>query len=134
MYGNMYGNNFGYNNPARFQQPMYQPIENNQPINNTYKLNGKMVDSVDVAKTIDYLLDGSVSYYPLADGSAIVTKQLQSDGTSKTILYKPVKEDGKIEYVTKDILNKEISKIDLSDIEDEIKDLKKEIKELKKKA
>ena len=63
------------------QQPMAQPIQ-------AIGLQGKSVESIDVVKAMDIPLDGSVSYFPLTDGSAIVSKQLQQDGTSKTIIYK----------------------------------------------
>ena len=142
----MYNNPFGYN-------PYYKPI-NNQPnftapntannqisavnsaVNNRQALNGKLVDSVDVVKAIDIPLDGSVSYFPLADNSAIVTKQLKSDGTSKTMVYKPVEEEKQdFKFVTADDLKKSIESIDLSeidDLKDEIKELKAEIKKIKK--
>ena len=74
------------------QQPMQQPMQQ-QPIINNIGLQGKSVDSIDVVKAMDINLDGSVSYFPLTDGSAIVTKQLQMDGTSKTVIYKPIKEE-----------------------------------------
>ena len=99
---------------------------------------GKSVDSIDVVKAMDIPLDGSVSYFPLTDGTAIVTKQLQQDGTSKTVVYKPIQdEETKKEnkYVTTEELTNAISGIDLSDIEDlkeELDELKKQIKELKK--
>ena len=53
---------------------------------------------------MDIPLDGRVCYFPLTDGSAIVTKQVQSDGTSKTVVYKPVEENKKEspKYVTFD--------------------------------
>ena len=111
-----------YNNPFqpqfnRMQQPMYsipqqpmqQPMQQMQPITNV-GLQGKSVDSIDVVKAMDINLDGSISYFPLTDGSAIVTKQLQMDGTSKTVIYKPIKEEQekkeevKINYLTKDDL------------------------------
>lgn len=141
-------NNYGYNPyggymPQRsMQQPIQQPTVNEtlavQPVNNTYKLNGKQVESVDVVKAMDIPMDGSVSYFPIADGSAIVTKQLQMDGTSKTVVYKPTVEDKKElpKYITPDELKSAIKDIDLSDIDDlkeELKELRKEIKDLKKK-
>lgn len=142
----MYNNQFGYNpyyQPPRFNQPMQQPIEQQtQPIVNTtipvrQSLNGKLVDSIDVVKAIDIPLDGSISYFPLTNGSAIVTKQLLTDGTSKTTIYKPIEEKDtpKIQYATMDDLKKSIKEIDLSDIDDlkdEIKELKAEIKKMKK--
>lgn len=139
-------NNYGYNPYGRYipQQPMQQPIQpmeqptqQVQPVNNAYKLNGKQVDSVEVVKATDIPLDGSISYFPIADGSAIVTKQLQIDGTSKITVFKPVteqKEENR--YITHEDMKKAINGIDLSeldDIKEDLKDLKKEIKDLKKK-
>lgn len=145
---------YGYGNPYYFQpqnqriQPMEQqnqpytsPLQNpmqNSPLQNRQFLNGKSVDSIDVVKAMDIPLDGSISYFPIADGSAIVTKQLQTDGTSKTIVYRPVNEEKKDTpaYVTMSELEKTISELDFSDIEDvkdELKEVKKELKELKNK-
>lgn len=97
-------------------------------------LQGKNVDSIDVVKATEIPMDGSVSYFPLSDGSSIVTKQLQMDGTSKITIYKPIEENEKeqIIYVTKEELNKALDKFDMSDITDEIKEIKKEIKDIKK--
>ena len=145
---------YGYGNPYYFQpqnqriQPMEQqnqpytsPLQNpmqNSPLQNRQFLNGKSVDSIDVVKAMDIPLDGSISYFPIADGSAIVTKQLQTDGTSKTIIYRPVNEEKKDTpaYVTMSDLEKTISELDFGDIEDikdELKEVKKELKELKNK-
>lgn len=139
-----------YNNPYFNQQQRYQPMPmtNQQMQQPTYMqpivqptqpigLLGKIVDSIDVVKSMDIPLDGSISYFPLADGTAIVCKQLQTDGTSKTTVYKPVTEEQKElpKYVTLEDVKKEISNIDLSDlddIKDEIKELKKELKNIKK--
>lgn len=139
-------NNYGYPNPQmnmdimnQRQMSPYQPIQPTQPIqpiNTQPVLLGKSVDSIDVVKAMDIPLDGRISYFPLMDGSAIVTKQLQNDGTSKTIVYKPVEEDKKDspKYVTFDDLKKSIQEIDMSDIEDlkdELKNIKKQLKEMK---
>ena len=76
------------------QQPMAQPIQ-------AIGLQGKSVESIDVVKAMDIPLDGSVSYFPLTDGSAIVTKQLQMDGTSKIMVYKPtIEQRGEIKTVS----------------------------------
>lgn len=134
-----------YNNPYYSQmnnrytmpsQPTYIPPI--IPTNNQTSLLGKTVENVEVVKVTDIPFDGSVSYFPLADGTAIVTKQFQNDGTTKTTIYKPVKEEEKEspKYVTLEEVKKEINNIDLSDLEyikDEIKDLKKQLKDLKKK-
>lgn len=112
----MYGN---YNNG--FTQPMYMNNFQNtgtvrQPVTSQLGLFGKVVDSPDVVKVTDIPLDGSTSYFPLTDGSAILTKKLQLDGTSKITVYKPVIEEEKSTpmYVTFD---------DLKDIKEQIKDI-----------
>lgn len=134
-----------YNNPfykpvynqmtPTIQPPYLQATQPLQSISNQIGLLGKMVESLEVVKSMDIPLDGSISYFPLTNGSAIVSKQLQNDGTSKTIVYRPVeekeKEKDEIKYVTFDDLQGAINGIDLSDLED-LQDLKDEIKELKK--
>lgn len=138
---------YGYNN--MYNRPIGVPT---QPMNNQYiqqpaqtitptipsGLQGKIVDSLDVVKALDIPLDGSVSYFPLVDSSAIITKKLQSDGTTKTTIYKATeeKEISLPKYATIDDIKKELDKIDVSDLEDikeEIKEIKKDLKELKKK-
>ena len=86
--------------PQIIQQPMQQSMQTpiTQPIQ-TIGLQGKSVDSIDVVKAMDIPLDGTVSYFPLTDGSAIVSKQLQMDGTSKTVVYEPVKPEEKEKQV-----------------------------------
>ena len=71
------------------QIPKVQPMEQqyaqyNQQLQPMFKqqinLQRKSVDSIDVVKAMDIPLDGSISYFPLTDGSAIVSKQLLQDG------------------------------------------------------
>lgn len=140
MYGNPY-----FAQQQRFQQPMInqptqpQPyIPTIQPINNPTSLLGKAVESVDVVKAMDIPFDGSISYFPLTDGSAIITKQLQTDGTSKMVVYKPVQEDKKdaIQFATLEDIQDAINDLDLSDIQDlrdDVKEIKKQLKEFKSK-
>lgn len=138
-------NNYGYN--PYLQQQRFQNIEQ-QPIMPTYQqpmqlakssyLLGKSVDNIDVVKATDIPLDGSISYFPLTDGSAIVSKQLQMDGTSKMVIYKPIKEnnDDSKKFVTFEEMQSELAKIDILDLEDlkdEIKEIKKQLKEFKSK-
>lgn len=141
----MYGNSY-FNQPHRFQsmdnfnqqfntQQYMTPIQ--QP-STQLGLLGKSVDSIEVVKAMDIPLDGSISYFPLTDGSAIVTKKLQNDGTSKTVIYKPAEEnnDKGSKFVTFEEMQRELENIDFGDLEDlkdEIRDLKKELKELKNK-
>lgn len=140
----MYGNPYFAQQQQRFQQMVNQPtqpqpyIPTIQPINNPTSLLGKAVESVDVVKAMDIPFDGSISYFPLADGSAIITKQLQTDGTSKMVVYKPVQEDKKdaIQFATLDDIQDAINDLDLSDIQDlrdDVKEIKKQLKEFKTK-
>lgn len=111
----------------------YNPYYNQLPQTrlNTFEQNynrnilqGRSVDSIDVVKAVEVPLDGSISYYPLTDGTAILTKKLQADGTSKIIIFKPIEDSiDDIKYIT----NK-----DLDDIKSDIKDLKKKLKSIKK--
>lgn len=143
----MYNNNNYYQPPKNmgvqpnYQQPIYQQPIYQVPISQPTSsgLQGKVVDSIETAKNQDIQLDGSISYFALTDGTAVVSKQLQADGTSKTTIYRPINEE-QVElpkYATLDDIKKEIEKIDLSDIDDlkeEIRDLKKDLKSLKKKG
>lgn len=141
----MYGNPYFAQQQQRFQQPIInqptqpQPyIPTIQPINNPTSLLGKAVESVDVVKAMDIPFDGSISYFPLTDGSAIITKQLQTDGTSKMVVYKPVQEDkkGAIQFATLEDIENAINDLDLSDIQDlrdDVKEIKKQLKEFKTK-
>lgn len=114
MYNNQFFNQRAY---QPMYQPQYQP-QQYQPI--TFQgIQGRIVDNIDVVKATEISLDGSVSYFPIADGSAIVTKQLQSDGTSRLVVYKPV-----IAETPKNITNEEFEK--------EITSLKKQIEEINK--
>lgn len=129
MYNNMYNQFYRgpFVQPQTYQaqpQPTYQP---QQPMG----IQGKTVDSLEVVKAMDIPLDGSISYFPLVDGSAIVTKQLQQDGTSKTIIFKPVDTtEPQVKYITPEELKAEISKLDNSK---ELNELKEELKSLRRK-
>lgn len=136
-----------YNNPYyQPYNPNYRPLEqqfnqNNmniptmqqQPLNVVKNgLQGKLVDSVEVVKATDVSFDGSISYFPLTDNSAIVTKQLTNDGTSKIVIYKPIDEQKEeVKYLTNDDLEKAIKGLNLDEIDDikeDIKDIKKQLK------
>lgn len=146
-YGNPYFNSPFYNGSYSYQTPQprnTQPVpqinpQANPQINpqvmqsNQTVIQGKVVDSIDVVKATDVTLDGSVCYFPLIDGSAIITKQLQQDGTSKIIVYKPSQEEGntpEVKYITEKDLKKEISKIDFSEFNDKFKEIDRKIEDL----
>lgn len=134
--------NYGYNpyyQPQRFQQPMSptqmsETPQYNQMFTKPITLQGKQVDSIDVVKGMDIPLDGSISYFPLADGTAIVSKQLRTDGTSKMIIYKPATEEQPATptYITNVELDEQLSKLDLTTIKEDIEHIKQELDDLKK--
>lgn len=99
-------------------------------------LQGKSVESLDVVKATEIPLDGSISYFPLTDGTAIITKQLQADGTSKTIIYKPDLEPQKPveqpKYVTEEQVKEmiESSSENLMDVQDDIQELRRELRNI----
>ena len=143
-------NNYGYNPygtyiPQRPMQPLEQSVQatvNNMqatPVVNRSLiqcLNGKQVDSIDTVKSMDIPLDGSISYFPLANGSAIVTKQLQQDGTSKITIYEPKTQKNDIKFATIEDIDKRLEKIDINeidDLKDDLENKKKELKDIKNK-
>lgn len=122
------------------QNPYFNPYFNPQqpqPISpmkyNAGGLQGKSIDNLEVVKAMDIPLDGSISYFPLVDGSAIVTKQLQQDGTSKITIFKPIEaeEATSVKYATIEDIDSRIKEIKLPDmkpLQDDIKTLKKQIR------
>ena len=139
---NQYANQFY--NPQFMQQPRIQPQDNFQTqlaYRPAASLQGKSVDNIEVVKATDIPLDGSISYFPIVDGSAIVTKQLQADGTSKIIVYKPVDDtiEESIKFITVDEFDEKLKDFDftnelksikrqLSDMQEDIEDMHKKIK------
>lgn len=131
---NPYLNQFYGNQPVQpTQPPKPQQVEMQVPYKQI-SLQGKTVDSVDVVKAMDIPLDGSVSYFPIIDGSAIVTKQLLQDGTSKTTIYKPVNEEEEVKqgpvFITLEEFNEKIKELSNNDFKDDLKSIKRQIKDL----
>lgn len=119
---NSYQNNYSnMQMPQQYTQPVYRPLG----------LQGKVVDNLDVVKAMDITMDGSMNYYPLADGSAIATKQLQQDGTSKVVVYKPVvdNDDAQPKYITAEDL-KSFNDKELKDMKDDLKTLKRKVEDI----
>lgn len=137
---NPYMNRFYGQQQANMPQPVEIPIQQQNmsqtALNRQNILYGKQVDSLEVVKAIDIPLDGSISYFPLANGSAIVTKQLQQDGTSKITIYEPKTQKDDIKFATIEDVDKRLEKLDFSEIDDlreDLSDLKKELKDIKNK-
>lgn len=126
---NSYNPNPYFNSYFNPQQPQsVVPIKYNAG-----GLQGKSIDNLEVVKAMDIPLDGSISYFPLVDGSAIVTKQLQQDGTSKITIFKPIEaeEATSVKYATIEDIENRINNIkmpDMKPLQDEIKTLKKQIR------
>ena len=125
-----------YNNP--YYNFMQSPLSRNQytqsqPTIYPIGLQGKSIDNLEVVKAMDIPLDGSISYFPLIDGTAIVTKQLQQDGTSKITIFKPIEaeEASSVKYATIEDIESRINEIkmpDMKPLQEEIKALKKQIR------
>ena len=99
-------------------------------------LYGKQVDRLEIVKAIDIPLDRSISYFPLANGSTIITKQLQQDGTSKITIYEPKTQKDDIKFATIEDVDKRLKKLDFDEIDnlkDDLENLKKELKDIKNK-
>lgn len=137
MYNNYnpYLNN-GFNPNFRPMQPQSEPQYVPQTtFTKPTGLQGKQVDSVEVVKATDVPFDGSISYFPLTDNSAIVTKQLLDNGSSKITIFKPVKEQNEdVTYITRKDLEKALNDIDLSELDDIKQDIREIKKQLKKKG
>lgn len=134
-YFNPYQNQYMPTNYNPYYQNQPRTQEQYQPYIRQSGLQGKVVTSIDEVKAIDIPLDGSPSYFALADGTAIVTKQLQQDGKSKTVVYVPQEEGEKVEtkYITENDLKAQFGEFnpkDIKDIKDEIKSLKKQIRDI----
>ncbi len=141
MFGNNYVQPYFTYNAMQRQQPQTQPqIEQyGSPFPQQYMkpqgLQGKVVESLEVVKAIDIPLDGSTSYFVIADGTAIVTKQLQSDGTSKIVVYKPTENEPqtKTQYVTIEEFEKftnEYQPNGLKELKEEIKNFKRQLRDI----
>lgn len=136
---NAYNNQYmpaGYNPYMQTNQQQRTQEQNQSIPYNRQILQGGMVTSIDEVKAISIPLDGSPNYFALADGSAVVSKQLQQDGTSKITIYKPVIEEEhetKNKYITENDLKAlfgDFNVKDIKDIKEEIKSLKKQIRNI----
>lgn len=135
-YLNQYYGTQQMNRPQPMEMPMQTQNAPQMALNRQNILYGKQVDSLEVVKAIDIPLDGSISYFPLANGSAIVTKQLQQDGTSKITIYEPKTQKEDMKFATIEDIDKRLEKLDFSeidDLKDDLEDLKKELKDIKNK-
>lgn len=73
-------------------QPQQQFVQPQQYVQQQTGLNGKVVEGFDTFKTADIPMDGSVYYFPKADGTEIYTKRWLQNGTTEQSVYKIVQE------------------------------------------
>ena len=135
-YLNQYYGTQQINRPQPMEMPMQTQDAPQMALNRQNSLCGKVVESIDVVKAIDINLDGSINYFPLANGSAIVTKQLQQDGTSKITIYEPKTQKEDMKFATIEDIDKRLEKLgfsEIDDLKDDLEDLKKELKDIKNK-
>lgn len=107
-YQNQSPNYYSQYMPTQAQQPQYNPylqrMENLQQFQQTLNLApvqmqnqfpalGKMVESMEVARTTEIPMDGNTYYFPKADGSMVYGKRWLSNGTTEIISYKPYFEE-----------------------------------------
>lgn len=55
---------------------------------------GKVVESMDVLKTLEVPMDGQQYYFPKADGTEIYAKQWLPNGTTRILTFKPILDNG----------------------------------------
>ena len=73
-----------------YQQSLQQPVVPTQMSGaNQMSALGKMVDSIDVVKATDVPMDGSMYYFPKADGTEIFGKQWLPNGQTRILTFKP---------------------------------------------
>ena len=83
-----YGNPYAYQG---FQQAYQQAMPQSQPIYQQPKgLSGRTVASVADVTPSEVTMDGTVSWFPAADGSMVWAKAWAPDGTIRTTTYAPV--------------------------------------------
>ena len=81
-------------NLQQFQQVMQQPMSPTQMSGTSqFAPLGKIVESVDMVKATDIPMDGSMYYFPTADGNMIFSKQWMPNGQTRILTFKPVLDD-----------------------------------------
>lgn len=93
---NGYGQQMSMQNPYQqrmdflqsYQQSLQPQVQANQQMN----VIGKIVDSVEMVKSIDIPMDGNLYYFPKADGTEIFGKQWLPNGQTRILSFKPVLE------------------------------------------
>lgn len=76
-----------------YQQNLQQPMQQQVPqAGQQMNVIGKIVDSVEMVKSMDIPMDGNLYYFPKADGTEIFGKQWLPNGQTRILAFKPVPE------------------------------------------
>lgn len=118
----------GYPQDYMMNPQNYQQNYNQQPVVNT-GLKGRVVTSIDEAKSAMIDLDGSLFIFPDIANKRIYTKQINLDGTASLLVYNLQENtQPQIENEPKTIFSKEDME---SIINNKMEELKREIEEIK---
>lgn len=79
-----------YNQNLQSQFPSMQQTVQNVPQVQNVGINGKFIQVVENITANDVPMNGEVALFPKQDMTEIYAKAWQSDGTIKTVVYKPV--------------------------------------------
>lgn len=120
-------------NLQQFQQAIQQPMSPTQ-MSGTSQFTplGKIVESVDMVKATDIPMDGSMYYFPTADGNMIFSKQWMPNGQTRILTFKPVLDDNpNTSSQNEEKLNFEVLGQVLEGIQNDIKTLTDKIDKIK---
>ena len=120
-------------NLQQFQQAIQQPMSPAQ-MSGTSQFTplGKIVESVDMVKATDIPMDGSMYYFPTADGNMIFSKQWMPNGQTRILTFKPVLDDNpNTSSQNEEKLNFEVLGQVLEGIQNDIKTLTDKIDKIK---
>ena len=75
--------------PVQEQMPVYGCRTPNTAIQKPSAMSGRVVSQESDITLQEVPMDGSFSWFPMADGSAVIGKRWNSDGTIQTVRYAP---------------------------------------------
>lgn len=78
-----------YQQPQMGYQPQQYPAFNQQPVQPMQQMRGRIVAGEQDIQPSDVSMDGSRSYFPTQDGSAIYVRQVDSNLRMHSIKYVP---------------------------------------------
>ena len=81
-------------NPYMSQMQNLQQFQQALQTSNPMHAIGNVVEGIKNVETMNIPMDGNMYYFPKADGTEIYGKQWLSNGTTRTIVFKPFLGDG----------------------------------------